>query len=55
MVSPRDDNGSMEIGDRLTRVLDLLRDSGIRVRTVNTREANLERLFLKLTGRQLRD
>jgi len=55
MVSPRNDNGTMEIGDRLTRVLDLLRDSGIHVRSVNTREANLERLFLKLTGRQLRD
>ena len=55
MVSPQNDNGSMEIGERLTTVLDILRDSGIHVRSVNTREANLERLFLKLTGRQLRD
>ncbi len=40
---------------RLARLLDRLESQRIVVRSIETREANLEQLFLDLTGRQLRD
>jgi len=40
---------------RLTRVLSVLAEEQIEVKAIETREANLERLFLELTGRTLRD
>jgi ABC-2 type transport system ATP-binding protein len=43
------------VAARLARVLGRLAESGIPVRSVETQSANLERLFLDLTGRGLRD
>jgi ABC-2 type transport system ATP-binding protein len=40
---------------RLAQVLDVLAAAGFDVLSVETREHNLERLFLQLTGRKLRD
>lgn len=40
---------------RMARVLDVLAAARIEVLSVETREHNLERLFLELTGRKLRD
>jgi ABC-2 type transport system ATP-binding protein len=40
---------------KLRRVLDLLDNAGIPLEGIETREANLETLFLQLTGRSLRD
>lgn len=43
------------VAARLSRVLGKLAESGVPVRSVETQSANLERLFLDLTGRGLRD
>jgi hypothetical protein len=40
---------------KLRRVLDLLDNAGIPLDGIESREANLESLFLQLTGRSLRD
>ena len=48
-------DGREPVAARLARILQLLTDRGIPVRSVETQSANLERLFLDLTGRQLRD
>ncbi len=40
---------------RLAKVMDVLAAGGLDVLSVETREHNLERLFLELTGRKLRD
>jgi len=40
---------------RLAAVLDVLAAAGFEVQSIETREHNLERLFLQLTGRKLRD
>jgi ABC-2 type transport system ATP-binding protein len=44
-----------DIGHRLSHLLECLHKQHVVVRSVETREANLEQLFLDLTGRQLRD
>ena len=44
-----------DLTDRLMHVLDALKQSGAELQGVETRESNLERLFLELTGRTLRD
>jgi ABC-2 type transport system ATP-binding protein len=49
----RDSN--FAINDRLTLVLEILKQAGTELLTVETQEHNLERLFLELTGRRLRD
>jgi ABC-2 type transport system ATP-binding protein len=41
--------------DRLTRILSRLAEAKLEVLGIDTREHNLERLFLELTGRKLRD
>jgi ABC-2 type transport system ATP-binding protein len=43
------------INDRLTLVLEILKQAGAELLSVETKEYNLERLFLELTGRRLRD
>ena len=40
---------------RMAQVLDVLAAAGFEVLSIETREHNLERLFLQLTGRKLRD
>jgi ABC-2 type transport system ATP-binding protein len=40
---------------RLAATLELLTSLGVELRSIETREHNLERLFLELTGRKLRD
>jgi linearmycin/streptolysin S transport system ATP-binding protein len=49
------DAGEVPLEERLLRVLEILKREGIHVRRIETESANLERLFLKLTGRSLRD
>ena len=49
------DNGSIDLNRSLSRALEILRECRVTVRSVETRESNLERLFLELTGRTLRD
>ncbi len=39
----------------LTRILQLLEGAGVRLHAVETHEPNLERLFLEMTGKRLRD
>jgi ABC-2 type transport system ATP-binding protein len=43
------------VNDRLTLVLEILKQAGAELLAIETREHNLERLFLELTGRRLRD
>ena len=43
------------INDRLTLVLEILKQAGTELLSIETREHNLERLFLELTGRRLRE
>jgi ABC-2 type transport system ATP-binding protein len=47
--------GTPSLNDRLLPIMNRLNHSGAVVRSMETREANLERLFLELTGRKLRD
>jgi ABC-2 type transport system ATP-binding protein len=46
---------SHDLGDRLRTTLDTLKRLGITVLRVETQQSNLERLFLQLTGKRLRD
>ena len=41
--------------EQLRQVMDVLRDCGAELRSIESEEHNLERLFLKLTGNHLRD
>ncbi len=43
------------VNDRLTLVLEILKQAGTELLAIDTEEHNLERLFLELTGRRLRD
>src|SRR5262245_5647636 len=43
------------INDRLTLVLEILKQADAELLSIETKEYNLERLFLELTGRRLRD
>jgi ABC-2 type transport system ATP-binding protein len=43
------------LNETLTRIIDLLNRSHVDLRGVETNDANLERLFLQLTGSRLRD
>ncbi len=43
------------LDEQLRRVMDLLRSCGTKLRSIESEEHNLERLFLKLTGNRLRD
>lgn len=47
--------GDVPLEERLLAVLEVLKRHGIHVRRIETETSNLERLFLKLTGRSLRD
>ncbi len=44
-----------DLGKELTRIVNLLQENKISIHKVDTRQANLESIFLKLTGKQLRD
>jgi ABC-2 type transport system ATP-binding protein len=48
-------DSSYAINDRLTLVLEILKQAGSEILSMETKEHNLERLFLELTGRRLRD
>lgn len=41
--------------ENLDRIISLISDSGARIRNISSEEASLETVFLKLTGRKLRD
>jgi len=43
------------VNDRMTLVLEVLKQAGAELLSIETTEHNLERLFLELTGRRLRD
>jgi linearmycin/streptolysin S transport system ATP-binding protein len=47
--------GEAPLEERLFQVLEILKRHGVHVRRIETEAADLERLFLKLTGRSLRD
>jgi ABC-2 type transport system ATP-binding protein len=48
-------NADRSVNQALLKVLEALNQAGIEVDRVDTQEASLERLFLQLTGHQLRD
>jgi ABC-2 type transport system ATP-binding protein len=48
-------DSTFAINDRLTLVLEILKQAGTELLSIQTQEHNLERLFLELTGRRLRD
>lgn len=48
-------DSTFAINDRLTLVLEILKQAGAELLAIETKEHNLERLFLELTGRRLRD
>ena len=48
-------DSSFAINDRLILVLEILKQAGAEILSMETQEHNLERLFLELTGRRLRD
>ncbi len=47
--------GRSNLTNRLAQVLDVIRAAQAEVQTIQTKEHNLERLFLEMTGRKLRD
>lgn len=55
LLDNEQNNGEAAIAVRLARTLELLVSLGVPVESVETQSANLERLFLDLTGRGLRD
>ena len=55
LLENEQDNNDGPIAVRLARTLELLAGLGVPVRSAETQSANLERLFLDLTGRGLRD
>jgi ABC-2 type transport system ATP-binding protein len=55
VVPLHEHDGTPSLNDRLLPILNRLNHAGAVVRSIETREANLERLFLELTGRKLRD
>lgn len=48
-------NGEITLGELLAHSLEHIAQSGARLEEIDSREANLERLFLELTGSRLRD
>lgn len=48
-------DSTFAINDRLTLVLEILKQAGAELLRIETQEHNLERLFLELTGKRLRD
>ncbi|MFO1095288.1 MAG: ABC transporter ATP-binding protein [Planctomycetaceae bacterium] len=55
LLQEQSQKGSAGIAVQLAKTLELLVTLGVPVRSVETQSANLERLFLDLTGRGLRD
>ncbi|MBS0261581.1 MAG: ABC transporter ATP-binding protein [Planctomycetes bacterium] len=56
VILPRSRRDSVfAINDRMTLILEILKQAGTEVLAIDTEEYNLERLFLELTGRRLRD
>jgi ABC-2 type transport system ATP-binding protein len=55
LLDSQQNNGETAIAVRLAHALELLASLDVPVRSVETQSANLERLFLDLTGRGLRD
>ena len=55
VIQRRPQNGRDPLNETLARINSLLTPAGVQVKTIETREPNLERLFLQLTGSRLRD
>ena len=55
VIQRRPQNGRDSLNETLARVNGLLSPAGVQVKAIQTREPNLERLFLELTGSRLRD
>lgn len=55
IVISQDQKGDATTFDTLSKVTDLLSESGVKLLTIKTHEPNLERLFIELTGSRLRD
>lgn len=55
MTNPHSPHDEHDLGTRLRATLDKLEKSGVQVLRVETQQSNLEGLFLKLTGKRLRD
>ncbi|NLX13510.1 MAG: ABC transporter ATP-binding protein [Phycisphaerales bacterium] len=54
-VRQSDDVGAGGIGPAVSRLLALLNERGVPVLSINTRRPDLEQLFLRMTGKELRD
>lgn len=55
IVISEDQRGDSSTFETLSKVTDLLSESGVNLLTIKTHEPNLERLFIELTGSRLRD
>lgn len=55
VLTPDPSGSSQTLSKRMQKTLEKLQSAGIELKSVETRESNLERLFLELTGRKLRD
>lgn len=55
VISTDQGQSKVALNERLPQALSRLTQAGIEIKSVETRESNLERLFLELTGRKLRD
>lgn len=54
-ISTEQGQAKSALNEKLPLTMERLRQAAIEIRSVETRESNLERLFLELTGRKLRD
>ncbi len=55
LLVSKDQQGDEKTFETLSKVTNLLTETGVKLHAVKTHEPNLERLFLKLTGTRLRD
>lgn len=55
IVVSHDQRGDTKTFEILSKVTNLLSDSGVKLLAIKTNEPNLERLFIELTGSRLRD
>jgi linearmycin/streptolysin S transport system ATP-binding protein len=55
IVVSQDQRGDLKTFETLSKVTNLLTESGVKLHAIKTNEPNLERLFLELTGSRLRD
>jgi ABC-type multidrug transport system ATPase subunit len=55
IVISQGEKGDVRTFEVLSKVTNLLSESGVKLLTIKTHEPNLERLFIELTGSRLRD